>query len=63
MGKTGWALALGLATAAWTLPQDKEKLKTALRDTEVKGDWVYDDVETGIAQAKSLEKPLLITFR
>ena len=24
-------------------PQDKEKLKTALKDVEVRGDWVYDE--------------------
>jgi hypothetical protein len=62
MRLTGLALALGLA-AAWTVPQDKEKLKTTLRDTEVKGDWVYDDVDAGFALAKSAGKPVLLTFR
>ena len=47
-----------LATA-----QDKEKLRTALKDTEVKGDWIYDDLDAGTAAAKKSGKPMMIVFR
>ena len=44
-------------------PQDKEKLKTALKDAEVRGDWVYDDLDVGLAQAKKAGKPAFVVFR
>jgi hypothetical protein len=43
--------------------QDKEKLRTALKDTEVKGDWIYDDLDAGYAAAKKSGKPMMIVFR
>ena len=49
--------------ACLTAPQDKEKLKTALKDVEVRGDWVYDDLEAGLAQAKKAGKPAFVVFR
>ncbi len=45
------------------MPQDKEKLRTALKDTEVKGDWIYDDLDGGYAAAKKSGKPMMIVFR
>ena len=44
-------------------PQDKEKLKTALKDVEVRGDWVYDDLDAGLALAKKSGKPAFVVFR
>ena len=41
----------------------KEQLRTALKDTEVKGDWVYDDLASGYAAAKKSGKPMMIVFR
>lgn len=53
------ALLLALAVP----PQDKEKLKTALKDTEVRGDWVYDELDAGLAQAKKAGKPAFVVLR
>jgi hypothetical protein len=59
---------MSLATIAACLallavPQDKEKLRTGLKDTEVKGDWIYDDLDAGFAEAKKSGKPMMIVFR
>jgi hypothetical protein len=54
-------LIVGLSFLA--APQDKEKLRTALKDTEVKGDWIYDDLGAGFAEAKKTGKPMMIVFR
>ncbi len=56
------ALAL-LAVAAGGQDPAKLRLKEALKDTEVQGDWVYDDLGAGIARAKKAKKPMLIVFR
>jgi hypothetical protein len=53
------AVVAGLAFFA----QDKEKLRTGLKDTEVKGDWIYDDLGVGFAEAKKSGKPMMIVFR
>jgi hypothetical protein len=62
------AAALGAACLAAAAPrggQDpaKLKLKEALKDTEPQGDWIYDDLPAGIAEAKKANKPMLIVFR
>ncbi len=44
--KLALAAAVCLVFAA---PQDKEKLREALKDTELKGSWIYDDLDAGIA--------------
>ncbi len=57
-------LALGSFLAATALVgQDKEALKTALKDAEVSGPWIYDDVNAGYAEAKKSAKPMLVVFR
>ena len=56
-------LAVAVAGLALLAPQDKEKLRTALKDTEVKGDWIYDDLDAGFAEAKKSGKPMMIVFR
>ena len=55
-------LAGALAAAA---PQDspKEQLKAKLKDTDVVGNWIYDDIEAGFAEARKTGKPLLVAFR
>jgi len=55
--------AAGLIAALSFFAQDKEKLRTALKDTEVKGDWIYDDLDAGFAEAKKSGKPMMIVFR
>jgi hypothetical protein len=59
-------MRLAIAAACLTLlavPQDKEKLRTGLKDTEVKGDWIYDDLPAGYAEARKSGKPMMIVFR
>ena len=56
-------IALAACLALLAVPQDKEKLRTALKDTEVVGDWIYDDLDAGIAEAKKSGKPMMIVFR
>jgi len=55
--------AAGLIAALALFAQDKEKLRTALKDAEVKGDWIYDDLDAGFAEAKKSGKPMMIVFR
>jgi hypothetical protein len=56
-------VVLAVLGAAASLQQDKTQLREALRDTEIQGDWIYDDAEAGFAKAKATGKPLLFTFR
>jgi hypothetical protein len=56
-------VAFAVCLALLAAPQDKEKLKTALKDTEVVGDWIYDDLDAGFAEAKKSGKPMMIVFR
>ena len=42
---------------------DSAPLQTTLDDLEVGGDWIYDDLEQGIALAKESGKPLFVLFR
>ena len=53
-------LAFLLLAAA---PQDKEALKTALKDVDIPASWIYDDIDAGFAEAKKSGKPLLVAFR
>ena len=59
-----WTLA-ALALMCAPHPQDaaKEKLKTALKDDAVKGDWIYDDLAAGFVEAKKTGKPVLTVLR
>ena len=52
-----------LIASAAVLAKDKTDLKDALEDHLVTGDWLYDDIEAGYAEAKKTGKPLLISFR
>jgi hypothetical protein len=53
------AAAAGLAVAKET----KAELKADLRDNEVVGDWIYDDIDAGLVQAVREKKPVCIVFR
>jgi len=55
--------AAGLIAGLAFFAQDKEKIRTGLKDTEVKGDWIYDDLDAGFAEAKKSGKPMMIVFR
>lgn len=56
-------LAAAVAFALLAPLQDKEKLRTGLKDASVVGDWIYDDLNAGYAEAKKSGKPMLIVFR
>ncbi len=56
-------VALGVAAAAAGFQDDKEKLRTALKDSEPTKEWIYDDLGAGFAEAKKTGKPLMIVFR
>ena len=56
-------VALAFCLALLAVPQDKEKLRTALKDTELVGNWIYDDLDAGVAEAKKSGKPMMIVFR
>lgn len=53
------AVAVPFAVARET----KSELKTALRDDQVAGDWVYDDIDAGLARAVREKKPVCVVFR
>ena len=56
--------ALALAAASPARAQTaKESLKETLSDLEVAGNWIYDDIPAGFAQAQKSGKPLLVVFR
>lgn len=67
--RAAWAaaalLACALAAAAARPPQDpaKEKLKTALKDNDVVGEWFYDDIHGAFAQARKSGRPILAVLR
>ena len=42
---------------------DPTDLQTDLKDLEVGGDWLYGDLDKGIALAKDSGKPLFVLFR
>jgi len=56
------AAAVAALACLGSAPQDKEKLKTLLKDEAV-GDWIYDDFGAGLAKAKASRKPLLLVLR
>ena len=64
MGGAAVALA-ALVAGSFGAGQDpaREKLRTALKDTEPAGNWHYDNMTSGLLDAKKSKKPLLIVFR
>lgn len=52
-----------LLAATLALADDKAQLRVALKDTEPKGDWIYDDLAKGFADAKKTGRPLMVVFR
>lgn len=41
----------------------KTDLQKKLKDVEVAGGWIYDDLDAGFAEAKRTGKPLLVVLR
>lgn len=58
---TAWA-ALGVYSVM-AFAQDAQAKKATLKDIDVVGSWVYDDINAGYALAKKESKPMLVVFR
>lgn len=58
-------VAVAAACLSEAVAQDgaKEQLRIALKDNEVKGNWIYDDLPAGYAAAKKTGKPMMVVFR
>ena len=56
-------LAVGVAAAVAAGTESKSDLQKALKDTNLVGDWIYDDVDAGFARAAKEKKPLCVVFR
>jgi serine protease Do len=54
---------LALAATPLAAADSKEELREKLKDTAVKGPWIYDDLDAGFAEAKKTGKPLLVVIR
>ena len=57
------AMAAACLSTAGAQDAAKEQLRVALKDNEVKGDWIYDDLPAGYAAAKKTGKTLMVVFR
>ena len=55
-------VAMVLGAAPWVGAREGIDLKEVLQDHEVKGPWIYDDLDAGFAAAKKSGKPLLVNF-
>ncbi len=58
--KLAFAAIICLALAE---PQDKDKIREGLKDTELKGSWIYDDLDAGLTEAKKSGKPMMVVLR
>lgn len=60
-----WAVGAMAAACLSLEAQDpaREQLRIALKDTEVKGNWFYDDLASGTSTAKKSGKPMMVVFR
>lgn len=56
------AVAL-LGIAAVQQNPRQEQLRKKLKDTNLAGTWIYDDINAGTRLAKKTKKPLLVVFR
>lgn len=65
MKMNAWAVGAMAAACLSLGAQDsaKEQLRIALKDNEVKGGWIYDDLASGYAAAKKSGKPMMVVFR
>lgn len=56
-------LGLGVLSILLASQDPSEKLRQVLKDKEVQGPWVYNDLAKGFAEARQSGKPLLVVFR
>ena len=60
------ALALLAVVGLAAAPQqagNNEDLRKTLKDVDLVGAWIYDDLAAGYAEAKKSGKPMLAVFR
>ena len=55
--------AVGLAAGLARARDPKSELRQDLGDDRVVGDWIYDDIDAGLARAVREKKPLCVVFR
>ena len=60
--KTVAAGLVALALLSFQEAKDR-RLQQNLKDTDIVGTWVYDDLDAGIAEAKKSGKPLMVVYR
>jgi len=56
-------LASGIAGGLALAKESKSDLQKDLRDDQLVGNWIYDDIDAGFAQAVREKKPVCIVFR
>jgi len=56
-------LASGIAGGLALAKETKSDLQKDLRDDQLVGNWIYDDIDAGFAQAVREKKPVCIVFR
>jgi hypothetical protein len=54
---------LGAAGVVVAGGPSKAELKEALKDDVPVGDWIYDDIDAGLARAAKEKRPLCVVFR
>ena len=57
------AFLSSLFFASLSFGQESSGLQKNLKDIEVHGAWIYNDLEEGFAEAQKTGKPLLVVFR
>jgi hypothetical protein len=57
------ALVTAVAATLAVAKETKSELKAALRDDQIVGDWIYDDIDAGFARAAREKKPVCVVFR
>lgn len=58
------AILIALTVAAPALTSDREtKVRQDPAKVDAAGDWIYNDLDRGIEEAKATGKPLLVVIR
>jgi len=56
-------IATVLAVTLMVQDGNNEALRKTLKDVDLVGRWIYDDIGAGYAEAKKTGKPMLVVFR
>jgi serine protease Do len=55
--------AFALLLAPLLQDDAKQKMRESLKDTDLRGTWIYDDIDSGFATARTTGQPLMVVFR